>query len=139
MLLGRASSEVPQGPFRETKNPRHRVEFIQRIVDSCQKCWNRDLFPLLVPKKKWNTERRYVRVHNIVMIDDPNVVHSKWTIGRVMIVYPGSNGNIRHVKGKTPISEYQRSIAKIVISCPEEGYEECRQCLIKEESVGWML
>ena len=34
MLLGRASSQVPQGPFRQTKNPRLRIEFIQKIVDS---------------------------------------------------------------------------------------------------------
>ena len=33
ILLGRASSHVPQGPFRETKNPRLRVEFVQKIVD----------------------------------------------------------------------------------------------------------
>ena len=29
MLLGRSSSKVPQGPFKATKNPRDRVEFIQ--------------------------------------------------------------------------------------------------------------
>ena len=29
MLLGRAISEVLQGPFRQTKNPRHRVEFVK--------------------------------------------------------------------------------------------------------------
>ena len=51
MLLGRASPEVPQGPLREMKNPRHRVEFVQRIVGSFWKHWNRDLFPLLVPRK----------------------------------------------------------------------------------------
>ena len=34
MLLGRSSPEVPQGPFRETKDPRKRVEFVQKIVDS---------------------------------------------------------------------------------------------------------
>ena len=34
ILLGRSTSEVPQGPFRETKNPRHRVEFVQKLVDS---------------------------------------------------------------------------------------------------------
>ena len=28
MLLGRASPTVPQGPFRHTKNPRHRLEFV---------------------------------------------------------------------------------------------------------------
>ena len=34
MLLGRATLEVPQGPFKDTRNPRKRVEFVQRIVDS---------------------------------------------------------------------------------------------------------
>ena len=34
MLLGRTTSQVPQGPFKETRNSRHRVEFVQRIVDS---------------------------------------------------------------------------------------------------------
>ena len=34
MLLGRATSHVPQGPFKETSNPRQRVEFVQKIVDS---------------------------------------------------------------------------------------------------------
>ena len=34
ILLGRATSTVPQGPFRETSNPRHRFDFCQKIVDS---------------------------------------------------------------------------------------------------------
>ena len=76
-------------------------------MDSFWKHWNRDMFPLLVPRKKWNAERR-------------------WTIGRVMNVYPGSDGKIRNVKVKTPTSEYQRPITKIVIIYPAEGYEGIR-------------
>ena len=52
MLLGRASSTVPQGPFRHTKNPRHRLEIVQRIVDSFWTRWTRDVFPSLLPMKK---------------------------------------------------------------------------------------
>lgn len=40
ILPGRASSEVPQGPFKEMQNPHHRVEFVQRIVDSFWKRWS---------------------------------------------------------------------------------------------------
>ena len=32
ILLGRALSHIPQGPFRHTKNPRHRVKFVQKIM-----------------------------------------------------------------------------------------------------------
>ena len=50
--LGRASSEIPQGPFRETRDPRKRIEFVQRIVDDFWKHWQRDVFPALVPRRK---------------------------------------------------------------------------------------
>ena len=52
MLLGRASSRISQGPFKETSDPRHRVEFVQKIVHSFWKRWTRDNFPSLVPRKK---------------------------------------------------------------------------------------
>ena len=61
MLLGRASPQVPQRPFCETRNPRRRVAFIHKIVDSFWRRWTRDVFPLLVPCKKWNTSKRNVR------------------------------------------------------------------------------
>ena len=58
------------------------------------------------------------------MVADPNAVRGRWTIGRVISVYPGSDGEIRNVKLKTPTGEYQRPIIKIVLICPAEGYEE---------------
>ena len=124
MLLGRASSTVPQGPFRETNNPRHRAEFVQKIVDSFWRRWTRDVFPFLVPRKKWNVERRNVRVDDVVIVQDPNAVRGKWTIGRVSNVYPGRDGRVRNVKLKTATAEYQRPTTKIVVIYPAEGYED---------------
>lgn len=63
ILLGRASSRVPQGLFRETQNPRYRFEFYQRIVDAFWKKWSRDALPQLVLGKKWNTQRMNVQVN----------------------------------------------------------------------------
>jgi len=56
MLLGQAALTVPQGPFQETQNPWHRVEFIQWIVDLFWRHWARDVFPNLILKKKCHTE-----------------------------------------------------------------------------------
>ena len=123
MLLGRSSSKIPQGPFKETKNPNHRVEFVQRIVNEFWKIWNRDVFPLLVPRRKWNTEKRNVRVDDVVMVADHNAVRGKWTIGRIVHVYPGSDGKIRNVKVKTVSTKLNRPITKIVVIYPSEGYE----------------
>ena len=118
MLLGRATSEVPQGPFSDTKNPRHRVEFVQRIVDFFWKRWNRDVFPALVPRKKWHVEKRNVQVNDVVTMADSNAIRGKWTIGRVLQVYPGPDGRVCNVRIKTPTGEYSRPVTKFAAIHP---------------------
>ena len=75
ILLGRASTNTPQGPFRETKNPRHRYEFCQRIVDNFWKRWYQDAFPSIVPRWKWHTKCRNVQVDD--MVADQNAIRGK--------------------------------------------------------------
>ena len=124
MLPGRATSMVPQGPFREIRNPQHRVQFVPKIVDTCRRHWTRDVFPCLVPRKKRNAEKCTVRVDDIVIMEDSNSLRGNWTIRRIINVYPGKDGRVRNVKIKTSTSEYKRPITKIVIIYPPEGYED---------------
>ena len=100
MLLGRATSMVPQGPFRETRNPRQRVEFVQKIVDTFWRHWKRHVFPSLVPRKKWNAEKRTLRVDDIVVMEDSNSVSGKWILRRIINVYPGKDGRVRNEKSR---------------------------------------
>ncbi|XP_014667636.1 PREDICTED: uncharacterized protein LOC106809165 [Priapulus caudatus] len=123
ILLGRASSRVPQGPFRPTKNPKDRLEFVQRIVDAFWKSWIRDVFPLLVPRRKWNVDRRNVRVDDVVLMADPNMIRGQWKLGRITEVYPGKDNRVRNVQVKTANKLFSRPVNKIVVICPVEGYE----------------
>ena len=123
MLLGRATAEVPQGPFSDTKNPRHRVEFVQRTVDSFWHGWSRDVLPALVTRKVWHTERRNVQVDDVVVMADNNALRGKWSIGRVLEVYPGTDGFVCNVKMRTPAGEYNRPVTKIAVIYPAEGYD----------------
>ncbi|XP_068219246.1 uncharacterized protein [Palaemon carinicauda] len=97
ILLGRASTQAPQGPFRETKNPRHRVVFIQKIIDSFWKRWVKDVLPSLVPCKRWTIQQRNVRIDDIVVTLDKDVIRGKWTLGRVIATNPGDDGRVRNV------------------------------------------
>ena len=124
ILLGRASTRVPQGPFRETSNPRDRVAFVQRLVDAFWKVWTRDVFPLLVPRRKWNVDRRNVCVNDIIMMSEPNMLRGQGKLGRIIKVYPGADGRVRSVKVKTDKGEYQRPVTKIVVLHPAEGFED---------------
>ena len=119
MLLGRASPQVSQGPFRETRNPRKRVEFVQKIVDSFWRHWTRDVFPLLVPRKKWNTSRRNVQVDDFVMVAEPNTVRGKWIIERMIHVHPGQDGRVRNIKVKILTSKRMKKHS------PSSGQRKC--------------
>ena len=121
MLLGRATPEVPQGPFNDTRNPRRRVEFVQKIVDSFWKRWTRDVFPALTPRKKWHVKNRNVQVDDIVAVADSNALRGKWAVGRVLEVYPGSDGRVRNVRVKTATGEYSRPVTKIAVIHPVES------------------
>ena len=124
ILLGRASSTVPQGPFRRTENPRHRFEFCQKIVDSFWKKWARDVLPRLVPRKRWHVQRRNVAVDDFVIVADANPVRGKWSAGRILQVFPGEDGIVRNVQVKTSAGTYMRPITKICLIYPAEGFPE---------------
>ena len=124
ILLGRASSTVPQGPFRRTENPRHRFEFCQKIVDSFWKKWARDVLPHLELRKKWHVQRRNVAVNDYVIVTDSNAVRGKWNAGRVLEVFPGEDGLVRNVRVKTATGTYIGPITKICVIYPAEGFPE---------------
>jgi hypothetical protein len=111
ILMGRATNDVPQGPFRETKNPRHRFEFCQRVL------------PHLVPRKKWQTETRNVRVGDFIIVAaDSGAIRGKWNSGTIQEVFPGHDGKVRSVKVKTASGTYLRPITKICVIYPTEGF-----------------
>ena len=120
-LVERQPWYVLQGPFRETKNPHHRVEFIQKTIDGWKR-WYRDVFPSLVTTKKWKVQRRNVRVDDIVVVQDSNAVRGKWITGRIVNVFPGKNGRVRNVKVKTATTYYERPITKIAVLYTAEEY-----------------
>lgn len=104
LLLGRATSRIPSGPFERTDNPRHRYEFIQGIIDNFWRRWTRDFFPSLIIRQKWHTATRNLRVGDVVLIQDSNQIRGQWKLGKVSEVFPGDDGRVRkvHVIYKNP-------------------------------------
>ena len=78
LLLGRASPEVPQGPFMERVGDRYRLDFIQRIVQSFWKKRTHDYFPGLIIRLKKHMERRNVKERKVMLIQDSNWCSSRW-------------------------------------------------------------
>ena len=94
VLLGRATSRVPAGPFKD-ETPRRRFEFIQKLTDTFWRKWTNNYFSALVVRKKWHTEKRNLRVGDVVMIKDANSVRGGWKLGKVNKVFPSDDGHVR--------------------------------------------
>ena len=120
-ILGRATAEAPQGPFRETKGCRKRFEYVQALVQQFWNRFHREYMQTLMRRTKWKTKNQQLKVSDIVLLDDTGVARRKWSMATIIEVYPGRDGIVRNVKVRTKSGEYKRSVQ--------------RCCLIIEESV----
>ena len=124
LLLGRASSNVPQGPFKERCSASYRLDFIQRIVNAFWKKWSREVFPSLVVSPKWHTESRDVKVGDIVLVQDRNAMRGDWRKAIVIEALPSADQRVRrvtieYVSGSTRI-QVQRSVQRLIVLVPVE-------------------
>ena len=131
LILGRATSRIPQGPFKEYANNKQRFELIQNITNVFWKKMVRSYFPSLVVQQKWHTQRRNVAIGDIVLIQDSNAIRGNWKLGRVYKVELSTDGVVRNFqiqykainpdsmdrKGFTTI---RRPVQKLVIILPIE-------------------
>ncbi|XP_038056529.1 uncharacterized protein LOC119728384 [Patiria miniata] len=136
MLLGRATARVPSGPWRETNNPRHRVEFIQNIIKSFWIKWTRDYFPSLIVRQKWHHEKRNMQKGDVVLIQDSNAVRGNWRMGLIDEVYPDEAGNVRNVQVKLKNVDksdpsrrpnytlIRRAVQRLIVLVPREHVED---------------
>ena len=111
-ILGRASADIPQGPFEETKNLHKRFEFVQSLVNQFWKRFIKEYIPTLTRRTKWKFPRRQIRVGDIVLLTDPCLPRGKWDLARVTNVFKGPDDIIRNVEVKTKSSTYRRSIQR---------------------------
>ena len=134
LLLGRATSRVPSGPFRETSDFRRRFEFVQSIVSYFWKKWTRDYFPSLLIQPKWHIAQRNLRAGDVVLIQDANQIRGQWKLGTVLKAFPGDvrvrkvQVQYKNSKPREAVNKYhgrgfvtvERAVNKLVVLIPKE-------------------
>ncbi len=116
LILGRASSAVPQGPFDhdKSKSITKRFRFIQDLVKQWWESWYQLVFPSLVPSYKWLQRHRNVRVGDVCLIRYRKETRSTYRLGRVEEAKAGSDGLVRTVvlKYKLPNEKKFRTVSR---------------------------
>ena len=71
---------------------------MQQVVDSFWNRWIRDYLPTLIIRPKWHSSTRNLKVGDIVMVQDSNIVRGQWKLAQVCEANPGKDGKVRDVQ-----------------------------------------
>ena len=75
-----------------------RQEYVEQLHQAWWARWTKEVFPTLVPCKRWREIRRNLKKHDIVMMMYPGQIKDDYRIARVLEVYPDAKGLVRTVK-----------------------------------------
>jgi len=66
-------------------------------------------------RSTWHKKETQVKQDDVVLIVENNVPRGKWNLGRVLEVFPGTDGIVRNVRVKTANGELKISVQKFCI------------------------
>ena len=74
-----------------------RSAYVQNLVDKWWSLWIRQVWPHLVPCRKWKSITRNIQVGDVCLLNFPGSLTGKYKLVRVVDVHPDSNGIVRTV------------------------------------------
>ena len=96
LLLGRSSSMNP-GSYEAEPSLHSRVTMVQNTVDLFWRSWTQHYAPTLVQQSKWLLETRGVKIGDVVLVSDSNVLRGEYRLARVVATHPSKDGLVRRV------------------------------------------
>ena len=99
LLLGRSKQVLSSSKqFGDDDNLGKRMQLIQDMEQAFYKSWKVEVFPHLLPYKKWRNEVRNLAVGDVVLVlYDSKMVAGDYRLARIVEVHPDPHGVIRTV------------------------------------------
>ncbi|GFT26655.1 integrase catalytic domain-containing protein [Trichonephila clavipes] len=91
-----------------------RWKLIQSLRDKFWNRWSTEYLTHLQTRAKWSVQNPNLTENQLVLLKDPNTKPLDWPMGRILEVFPGSDGLVRVVNVKTSTGILKRAITKVV-------------------------
>ncbi|XP_076392699.1 uncharacterized protein LOC143265299 [Megachile rotundata] len=116
-LIGDALMALPQPDITNLNQGRlNRYQLIQQMVQHFWRRWQKEYLHGLQQRHKWKTNpSTIVKKDSLVLVKEDNLPPTKWRLGRITELHPGSDGVIRVVTLRTADGILKRPVTKI---CP---------------------
>ena len=90
----------------------------QSLVRHFWKRWSDEYLSSLRRHNKWKFPSRNVEVGDVVILQEGNLIPTKWPLARVIETHPGKDGFVRVITVKTSTGIYKRPTAKVALLLP---------------------
>ena len=118
-LIGRPIEALPDPSFSyRAISLLHRWHLCQAIVQQFWQRWSQEYLASLRRHSKWHNPTRNLCIGDVVVIQESDLVQTKWPLGKVIKTYQGQDGLVRVVDVKTQNGVYKRPSNKIALLLP---------------------
>ena len=115
LLMGRATIEIPEGPFTETTLNK-RFIFIQNLVTQWWKKWMKSVFPYLLPSYKWTNKKRNLQPGDVVLIHKEDIKRGNYQLGKISAVSTSEDNMVRKASVEYMTGQTKKVVEKAVSS-----------------------
>ena len=120
-LIGRPLLSTPSLPVDLTRP--NRYQKIEQVRQQFWKRWRLEYMAELQNRTKWRKQQSPIKVGDLVIIKEENVMPLHWTMGRVAHVIPGPDGVCRVADIYTTKGTIRRAVNKLCLLRTSESQE----------------
>jgi hypothetical protein len=118
-LIGKPLESIPDPAFSyRTLSLLRRWHLCQALIRHFWQRWFAEYVSSLRRFTKWHHPTRNIQVGDIVVLQEDNMVPTKWPLAKVTQVHTGKDGLVRVVTIKTAAGTYKRPVVKVALLLP---------------------
>lgn len=116
-LIGDSLVALPEPDVRSLNiNRLNRYQYLKQIVQNFWSRWQNECLSEMIRRSKWKYSKGPpIKVGDLVLMKEDNLPPLKWSLGRVLELFPGADNITRVVLVKTDHGNFKRAVAKLCV------------------------
>lgn len=115
-LIGKRLTDIPERRALSSEiSHLERWERIKAVKAHFWQRWSHEYLVTLQNRWRWQKPQRELKIGDMVLIQDENLPPMKWSLGRILSVFPGNDQHVRVAEVRTPSTVLRRPISKMAV------------------------
>ena len=115
-IIGRPLTTLPSADLSDIPlNSVTKIQLVDKTLQMFWKRWSKEYLNRLQTRPKWKVPKVNLKINDLVVIKDENTSPLHWCRGRILQVFPSSDGIVRSALVRTQKGQLHRPSAKLAL------------------------